>query len=113
MKRGFGHGPLRIAIALLSGFVCPVTLGQDAPLLEAAYGELVPATRAAGMEDAVRIAAKACAPGRAVLLSPGCASFDMYGDFEERGEDFKSIVRRLAEEMELKSATPPIGVEDP
>ncbi|MCH7591717.1 MAG: hypothetical protein IH989_02900 [Planctomycetes bacterium] len=30
MKRGFGHGPLRIAIALLSGFVCPVTLGQDA-----------------------------------------------------------------------------------
>jgi UDP-N-acetylmuramoylalanine--D-glutamate ligase len=88
-----------------------VTLGEDAPLLEAAYGDRVPTTRAADMEDALRIAAKACAAGRSILLSPGCASFDMYRNFEERGEDFKKIVRGLVEEIKMECAARPSGIE--
>lgn len=73
-----------------------VTLGEDAPLLEAAFAALQPTERAASMRDAVRLARAAASPGDAVLLSPGCASFDMYSNFEERGRDFKAEVRALA-----------------
>jgi len=51
--------------------------------------------RAASMEEAVRIAFAAARPGDVVLLSPGCASFDMFTDFEERGAVFCAEVRRL------------------
>jgi UDP-N-acetylmuramoylalanine--D-glutamate ligase len=51
--------------------------------------------RCAGLEDAVRRAAAAAGPGEVVLLSPACASFDAYRDFEERGEHFRSIVEGL------------------
>ncbi|MFQ5483208.1 MAG: glutamate ligase domain-containing protein, partial [Nitrospinaceae bacterium] len=47
------------------------------------------------MEDAVRLAWTQAAPGDVVLLSPGCASFDMFRDFEDRGERFKACVNRL------------------
>jgi UDP-N-acetylmuramoylalanine--D-glutamate ligase len=50
---------------------------------------------AASMEEAVRIAFAAARPGDVVLLSPGCASFDMFTDFEERGAVFCAEVRRL------------------
>ncbi|MCC6143098.1 MAG: UDP-N-acetylmuramoyl-L-alanine--D-glutamate ligase [Candidatus Hydrogenedentes bacterium] len=72
-----------------------VTLGQDAPLLEAAFGDLVPCTRATDMDEAVLQAGEATRGGGTVLLSPACASFDMYGNFEERGRHFKECVRRL------------------
>ena len=49
------------------------------------------------MEKGVELARAAARPGDAVLLSPACASFDMYSGFEERGRDFKAIVRRMAE----------------
>jgi UDP-N-acetylmuramoylalanine--D-glutamate ligase len=74
-----------------------VTIGEDAPLLEAAFGELVPFERAGDMDDAVARATKAAEPGETVLLSPACASFDMYDDFEHRGRVFKDIVRKRAE----------------
>ena len=47
------------------------------------------------MEEAVRIAHELAAPPQTVLLSPACASFDMYGGYEERGRDFKRIVNEL------------------
>ena len=47
------------------------------------------------MERAVALAKKISRPPQVVLLSPACASFDMYNDFEERGRDFKRIVREL------------------
>lgn len=48
------------------------------------------------LAQAVRIAAAAARPGDVVILAPGCSSFDMFRDFEERGERFKQLVRELA-----------------
>ncbi len=48
-----------------------------------------------GFEDAVLLASKLARPGDAVLLSPACASYDMFHDFEERGRAFKKIVWNL------------------
>ncbi len=75
-----------------------VTIGEAAPLIEAAWGKLVPTQRATTMEDAVRCAAELAAAGDVVLLSPACASYDMYANYEERGRDFKACVARLIEE---------------
>lgn len=47
------------------------------------------------MEEAVKTAMKCSLPGDAILLSPACASWDMYDNFEQRGEHFKAIVRAL------------------
>ncbi|MCU0607655.1 MAG: UDP-N-acetylmuramoyl-L-alanine--D-glutamate ligase [Candidatus Edwardsbacteria bacterium] len=48
------------------------------------------------LAQAVRIAAAAARPGDVVILAPGCSSFDMFRDFEERGERFQQLVRELA-----------------
>jgi UDP-N-acetylmuramoylalanine--D-glutamate ligase len=55
----------------------------------------IPLRRARDLEDAVRTAAAASAPGEVVLLSPACASFDAFPDFEARGERFRQIVAEL------------------
>jgi UDP-N-acetylmuramoylalanine--D-glutamate ligase len=62
-----------------------------APALEAG----VPLHRCADLEDAVRRAAAAARPGEVVLLSPACASFDAFENFEQRGERFREIVEGL------------------
>ncbi|MBM3290654.1 MAG: UDP-N-acetylmuramoyl-L-alanine--D-glutamate ligase [Candidatus Hydrogenedentes bacterium] len=74
-----------------------VLIGEDTPLLEAAFGDLVTHARALTMEEAVALAAKATRAGGAVLLSPACASFDMFDNFEHRGRVFKECVRKYAE----------------
>jgi UDP-N-acetylmuramoylalanine--D-glutamate ligase len=56
----------------------------------------VPLRRCADLEHAVRAAAVEADPGEVVLLSPACASFDAYRDFEERGEHFRAIVDTLS-----------------
>jgi UDP-N-acetylmuramoylalanine--D-glutamate ligase len=47
------------------------------------------------MEEAVQIAARAAAPGDVVLLSPACASFDWFENYEHRGKVFKQLVGEL------------------
>ena len=73
-----------------------VTFGEAAPLFEGIFGGRVSTTRASGMDDAVLKAAAVARGGDVVLLSPGCASFDMFANFEERGEEFKRQVFKLA-----------------
>jgi len=70
-----------------------ILMGEDAPKIEEAFGDLVAAERAGAMDDAVRRAVAAAAPGDAVVLSPACASFDMYDNFEHRGRVFKGCVQ--------------------
>lgn len=94
--RGKGTDYLSLR-GLLRGHVrALVTLGEDAPRLEQDLGDLAPTVRAAGMDDAVALARQYAAAGDVVLLSPACASFDMYANFEERGRHFKECVRALA-----------------
>jgi UDP-N-acetylmuramoylalanine--D-glutamate ligase len=63
--------------------------------LEPAIAAGVDVRRFADLADAVRSAAAAASPGETVLLSPACASFDAYRDFEDRGEHFRALVTQL------------------
>ena len=74
-----------------------VLIGEDAPLIEAAWGDLALVSHAGSIEEAVQKAYLAAREDDCVLLSPACASFDMFRDFEERGERFKAAVLRLDE----------------
>jgi UDP-N-acetylmuramoylalanine--D-glutamate ligase len=69
-------------------------IGRDAPLIERALGGLA-LERCASLEQAVERAAALASPGEAVLLSPACASFDMFRDYRHRGEVFAAAVKRL------------------
>ena len=72
-----------------------VVLGADGPAIERAVGERVPVSGARDMGEAVRQAAAAAQPGDTVLLSPACASFDMFENFEARGAAFRDAVAEL------------------
>ncbi|MGD1048537.1 MAG: UDP-N-acetylmuramoyl-L-alanine--D-glutamate ligase [Candidatus Krumholzibacteriaceae bacterium] len=72
-----------------------VTIGEAAPLIEEAIGPVVPIARSATMQEAVETAARTAQPGEIVLLSPACASFDMFRNFEHRGEVFAECVKGL------------------
>jgi UDP-N-acetylmuramoylalanine--D-glutamate ligase len=69
-------------------------IGRDAPLIEKALAGL-PVERCETLEKAVARAAEIAQPGDAVLLSPACASFDMFRDYRHRGEAFAEAVGRL------------------
>ncbi|MDA8362393.1 MAG: UDP-N-acetylmuramoyl-L-alanine--D-glutamate ligase [Gammaproteobacteria bacterium] len=69
-----------------------ILIGRDAPLLERALGDIVPVTRAVDMSEAVQRAASMARSGDAVLLSPACASFDMFRNYEHRGDVFRDAV---------------------
>ena len=73
-----------------------VCMGVDNAKLHAAFGPLVPEMAdALSAEEAVKKAAAMAAPGDVVLLSPCCASFDLFKNYEDRGEQFKAAVRNL------------------
>jgi UDP-N-acetylmuramoylalanine--D-glutamate ligase len=70
-----------------------VAIGEAGPEVAAAFAGLRPVTIAETMDAAVDAAAGAAQPGDAVLLSPGCASFDWYSSYAARGDDFVRAVR--------------------
>jgi UDP-N-acetylmuramoylalanine--D-glutamate ligase len=95
-----GGGFAELAAPVRERCVACYLIGDAA---EALARDLEP-TRAAGVElrrcddlgQAVRAAATDARPGQTILLSPACASFDAYRDFEERGEAFRALVRELS-----------------
>ncbi|VXB39593.1 UDP-N-acetylmuramoyl-L-alanine:D-glutamate ligase [Pseudomonas sp. 8AS] len=72
-----------------------VLLGRDAELLAAALGDAAPLVRVATLDEAVQRAAALAETGDAVLLSPACASLDMFKNFEERGRLFAQAAEGL------------------
>lgn len=74
-----------------------VLIGEDGPAIgQALAASGVPGVRADSMRDAVRRAAELAQPGDAVLLSPACASFDMFRGYSHRGQAFAAEVEELA-----------------
>jgi UDP-N-acetylmuramoylalanine--D-glutamate ligase len=77
-----------------------VLIGRDAPLIRAALQDCqVPLLDAASMQEAVNLAAAQACAGDAVLLSPACASFDMFDDYAHRAQVFCAAVQTLADEQ--------------
>jgi UDP-N-acetylmuramoylalanine--D-glutamate ligase len=92
-NKGLDLSPLAAAAPRARAVVAIGDAAADVAAVFAATG--VPVHVAVSMDDAVASAASAAQPGDAVLLSPGCASFDWYGSYGERGDDFARAVREL------------------
>lgn len=72
-----------------------VVIGEAARRMEKAWKAVLPVSGAATLEDAVDTARKLAGAGDVVLLSPACSSFDMFRDYEDRGRQFKTIVKNI------------------
>jgi UDP-N-acetylmuramoylalanine--D-glutamate ligase len=96
---GEGKGQSFVPLAGLCGRLrAAVLIGVDAPRIAADLGSVVPIRFADSMTAAVRAAACMAVPGDAVLLSPACASFDMFRDYAARGDAYAAAVRALGSE---------------
>jgi UDP-N-acetylmuramoylalanine--D-glutamate ligase len=73
-----------------------ICLGKDNAKLHAAFDNIIPTIiDCSSMEDAVKSAYHLGTDGDTVLLSPCCASFDLFANYEDRGRQFKACVRNL------------------
>jgi UDP-N-acetylmuramoylalanine--D-glutamate ligase len=92
--KGQDFSPLKQAVAEHAR--AAILIGRDGPLIGAAIaGCGVPVETAASLPEAVRQSAAAARAGDAVLLSPACASFDMFKNYEHRAQVFIEAVRRM------------------
>jgi len=85
--------PLRDAVS--GRCTAVILIGEEATAIDRVLGDVVPVFHEVTMHDAVVRAADVSKPGDCVLLSPACASFDMFNNFEERGDVFEAEVRKL------------------
>jgi UDP-N-acetylmuramoylalanine--D-glutamate ligase len=85
-----------LAAAFRSKVRHAVLIGRDAPLLERALAGVCPLETCTTLPAAVGAAARAARPGDTVLLSPACASLDMFRDYSHRGAVFAQAVQELA-----------------
>jgi UDP-N-acetylmuramoylalanine--D-glutamate ligase len=72
-----------------------ILIGESAPLLRRAWHGAAAMSDAGSLREAVEYAAREASPGEVVLLSPACASFDMFRDYQDRGHQFKDAVLSL------------------
>lgn len=70
-----------------------ILLGAAADVIAEALGSITETHRVSGLEEAVALSMSKALSGDTVMLSPGCASFDMFKDFEDRGRQFKEAVK--------------------
>jgi UDP-N-acetylmuramoylalanine--D-glutamate ligase len=84
-----------------------VLIGRDGPLIRAALESTgVPLLDADSMEQAVTLATQRAHAGDAVLMSPACASFDMFRNYPHRAEVFRAAVQRVADEAGITLEVP-------
>jgi UDP-N-acetylmuramoylalanine--D-glutamate ligase len=95
--KGQDFSPLKDAVAQHAR--AAVLIGRDGPLIgKALQGCGKPVLKALDMDDAVKIATANAQTGDAVLMSPACASFDMYRSYLHRAEVFIAAVKKLETE---------------
>lgn len=93
----FKGGDLRdLAMPLAQHGRGVVAIGQSRPQVREALADTVPVDDADTLADAVTLAWRRARPDGVVLLAPACASFDMFRDYADRGEQFREEVARLA-----------------
>jgi UDP-N-acetylmuramoylalanine--D-glutamate ligase len=93
MDKSGDYRPLRDLIKSKVKFL--VLMGQARLKMKKALGDATETAVAGGLEDAFELARKKAEPGDTVLLCPACSSFDMFRNFEERGELFRKLVETL------------------
>ena len=76
--------------------VALLTIGEDAARIAEELGDLAPVSACGDLRTAIARARSMARPGDTVLLSPACASYDQFRNFEDRGDQFKALVRELA-----------------
>ncbi len=92
--------------AHLANVKAAYTIGEAGPRFAELLEGRVPVTRAEMLCEATRRALAAAVPGDVVLLSPACASFDQFKDYEQRGERFRQFVEALTEDPESNPCSP-------
>lgn len=107
--KGQDFSPLREAVARTR---CVILIGRDAPRIEAAIAGAARCLHATSLEEAVQMAQREARPGDAVLLSPACASFDMFRNYVHRAEVFVAAVRGLEARTPRTTHPSPTGGRD-
>ena len=95
--KGVDLSPIGALAGRLAGVVA---IGASADEVVGLFEGFVPTRRAGSIEEAVRTAFELAPPDGAVLLAPACASWDMFRDYQERGDRFAEAARRLEREAE-------------
>ena len=80
-----------------------IVMGEAAEPIRSALGQFIPTKVVVSMEKAVSTAYQNTEPDDVILLSPGCASFDWYGNYAERGDDFRAAVEKLKKRPHAKT----------
>jgi UDP-N-acetylmuramoylalanine--D-glutamate ligase len=93
LSKGADLSPMRTCLNQYVKHV--VLIGQDAELLERYWQGAVPLSHESSLIEAVNLAYRLAEPGDLVLLSPACASFDMFNGYEHRGQQFVKIVKEM------------------
>ena len=101
--KGQDFTPLRAAVRRARAVIL---IGRDAPAIESAIAGAAPCLHAGSLEEAVSLAHARAQPGDAVLLSPACASFDMFRNYVHRAEVFVAAVHKLATVTTASPLTP-------
>jgi len=95
--QGKGQDFSPLSPAMLEFGKLTVLMGEDALAIDAVLAPEVKRIHVASLQEAVAVAAQAASGGDAVLLSPACASFDMFKNYEDRGHRFVALVKQQAE----------------